>query len=150
MHSMFDALCYPPIWWNFSAVPAFCGVSDQILHCFYSFLQLLMACWCIWFIVTGDKRCFSCRYGISDHFRLYFRYYILDFCQLWPAFSLVYDRLGGQVSEQNGTGTLDKHFWRNCRYSILCVCSGLTSLSTIFQSYHNGVWFWQGAQCSVS
>ena len=26
---------------------------------------------------------------------------------------------------------------------------GLMSLSTIFQSYHNGVWMWQGAQCSL-
>ena len=29
------------------------------------------------------------------------------------------------------------------------VCSGLTSLSTIFQSYHDGVWLRQGAQCSL-
>ena len=27
-----------------------------------------------------------------------------------------------------------------------CVCSGLTWFSTIFQSYHNGVWLRQGAQ----
>ena len=26
---------------------------------------------------------------------------------------------------------------------------GLTSLSTIFQSYRDGVWIWQGAQCSL-
>ena len=26
---------------------------------------------------------------------------------------------------------------------------GLTSLSTIFQSYRDGVWMWQGAQCSL-
>ena len=26
----------------------------------------------------------------------------------------------------------------------VCVCSGLTSLSTIFQSYHDGVWLRQG------
>ena len=26
---------------------------------------------------------------------------------------------------------------------------GLTSLSTIFQSYCDGVWMWQGAQCSL-
>ena len=31
----------------------------------------------------------------------------------------------------------------------VCVNSGLTSLSTIFQSYHDGVWLWQGAQCSL-
>ena len=29
------------------------------------------------------------------------------------------------------------------------VCLGLTSLSTIFQSYHDGVWLRQGAQCSL-
>ena len=29
------------------------------------------------------------------------------------------------------------------------VCSGLTSLSTFFQSYHDGVWLGQGAQCSL-
>ena len=36
---------------------------------------------------------------------------------------------------------------------ILCVivvdCSVLTSLSAIFQSYHDGVWLRQGAQCSL-
>ena len=33
----------------------------------------------------------------------------------------------------------------------VCVCaySGLTSLSTYFQSYHDGVWLRQGAQCSL-
>ena len=45
--------------------------------------------------------------------------------QLWPLFSLVSDRLGGQVSEQKDAGTLDmvkkpiKSFCRTCRYSIL-------------------------------
>ena len=33
---------------------------------------------------------------------------------------------------------------------VVMVCSGLTSLSTIFQSYHDGVWLRQGAQCSLS
>ena len=32
-------------------------------------------------------------------------------------------------------------------YMCMCVYSGLTSLSTIFQSYHDGVWLRQGAQC---
>ena len=32
---------------------------------------------------------------------------------------------------------------------VVVVCSGLTSLSTIFQSYHDGVWLRQGAQCSL-
>ena len=31
---------------------------------------------------------------------------------------------------------------------ISYVCSGLTSLSTIFQSYDNGVWLQHEAQCS--
>ena len=32
-------------------------------------------------------------------------------------------------------------------FVCLFVCSGLTSLSTIFQSYHYGVWLWQRAHC---
>ena len=37
------------------------------------------------------------------------------------------------------------------RTDSICVvvCSGLTSLSTILQSYHDGVWLRQGAQCSL-
>ena len=31
--------------------------------------------------------------------------------------------------------------------SLKCVYSGLTPLSTVFQSYHDGVWLLQGAQC---
>ena len=31
---------------------------------------------------------------------------------------------------------------------VVVVCSGLTSLLTIFQSDHDGVWWWQGVQCS--
>ena len=31
----------------------------------------------------------------------------------------------------------------------VCVNSGLTSLSTNFQSYHDGVWLRQGTQCSL-
>ena len=39
----------------------------------------------------------------------------------------------------------------NMNATTVCVCvnSGLTSLSTIFQSYHDGVWLRQGAQCSL-
>ena len=34
-------------------------------------------------------------------------------------------------------------------FSVCCLFySGFTSLSTIFQSYRDGVWMWQGAQCS--
>ena len=35
-------------------------------------------------------------------------------------------------------------------FALLCLFDlGLTSLSTIFQSYRDGVWMWQGAQCSL-
>ena len=38
--------------------------------------------------------------------------------------------------------------WTMWRYhTVMCVYSGLTSLSTIFQSYHG--WLRQGAQCSL-
>ena len=33
--------------------------------------------------------------------------------------------------------------------SLKCVYSGLTPLSTVFQSYHEGVWLLQGAQCGL-
>ena len=33
--------------------------------------------------------------------------------------------------------------------SIKCVYSGLTPFSTVFQSYHDGVWLLQGAQCGL-
>ena len=33
--------------------------------------------------------------------------------------------------------------------SLKCVYSGLTPLSTVFQSYHNGVWLLQGAWCGL-
>ena len=32
----------------------------------------------------------------------------------------------------------------------MCVKFGLTPLSTVFQSYHDGVWLLQGAQCGLS
>ena len=32
---------------------------------------------------------------------------------------------------------------------VVVICSGLMSLSTIFQSYHDGVWLRQAAQCSL-
>ena len=31
--------------------------------------------------------------------------------------------------------------------SLMCVYSSLTPLSSVFQSYHDGVWLLQGAQC---
>ena len=33
--------------------------------------------------------------------------------------------------------------------SLKCVYFGLTPLSTIFQSYHDGVWLLQEAQCGL-
>ena len=33
--------------------------------------------------------------------------------------------------------------------SLKCVSSSLISLSTVFQSYQDGVWLLQGAQCSL-
>ena len=44
---------------------------------------------------------------------------------------------------------LDQNANRVIGQSIVVVCSGLTSLSTIFQSYHDGVWLRQRAQCSL-
>ena len=35
------------------------------------------------------------------------------------------------------------------RWNVVVVCSGVTSLSTIFQSYHDGVWLRHGGQCSL-
>ena len=40
--------------------------------------------------------------------------------------------------------------WKtSVQISSVFLCSGLTLLSTIFQSYHDGVWLRQGAQCSL-
>ena len=33
--------------------------------------------------------------------------------------------------------------------SLKCVYSGLTPLSAVFQTYHDGVWLLQGAQCGL-
>ena len=33
--------------------------------------------------------------------------------------------------------------------SLKCMYSGLTPLSTVFQSYHDGIWLLQGAQCGL-
>ena len=49
--------------------------------------------------------------------------------------------------------SLDKFEIKNLLAMCVCVCVcvylGLTSLSTIFQSYHDGFWLRQGAQCSL-
>ena len=38
----------------------------------------------------------------------------------------------------------------HCLNMSVCLFDlGLTSLSTIFQSYRDGIWLWQGAQCSL-
>ena len=62
-----------------------------------------------------------------QHFGSCFRYSILFLFSTLN--SLVFDRLGGQVSEEKEVGTLDKvkkliiFFLRNCRYGILyCQC----------------------------
>ena len=39
--------------------------------------------------------------------------------------------------------------WCTCKTIVDLFDLGLTSLSTIFQSYRDGVWMWQGAQCSL-
>ena len=39
--------------------------------------------------------------------------------------------------------------WHKLPYLVCLFDLGLTSLSTIFQSYCDGVWMWQGAQCSL-
>ena len=44
--------------------------------------------------------------------------------------------------------TLKLQYLENLKMTVV-VCSGFTLLSTIFQSYHNGVWLRQGAQCSL-
>ena len=60
---------------------------------------------CIWLIMTG----FSCRCRILDHCgHLLQRRHFVFLSTLSPVFSLVSDRLGGQVSAQKDAGTLDK------------------------------------------
>ena len=100
MHSVFHALFNPPIWWNFSVVPAFWPniycFSIQTRHfVFYSFLsccngrcshKLFQRNWpstpfqikCIWLSMTGYTRHFGCRYSIFHHFGSCFRYGILS------------------------------------------------------------------------
>ena len=58
-----------------------------------------------------------------------------------------------QVSDRCGLLVLYSISQNVMTYKCVCMCvcvySGLTSLSTIFQSYHDGVWLRQGAQCSL-
>ena len=55
------------------------------------------------------------------------------------------------VDQTSASGLYDQN--DQCNEHIPCVVvvvsSGLTSLSTIFLSHHDGVWFRQGAQCSL-
>ena len=80
----------------------------------------------------------------------------IRFWWLWPNFqghhtiktirmSLV-RTLSPEPHFQGHTRTLNVKFWPKM---LVCVYSGLTLLSTIFQSYHDGVWLRQGAQCSL-
>ena len=45
--------------------------------------------------------------------------------------------------------TRDKNCGFVFSFVVVVVCSGFTSLSTLFQSYHDGVWLPQVAQCSL-
>ena len=54
------------------------------------------------------------------------------------------------VDQTSASGLFDENDQYNAHIPcVVIVCSGLTSLSTIFQSYHDGVWLRQGAQCSL-
>ena len=55
------------------------------------------------------------------------------------------------VDQTSSSGLYDENDQYNepIPCAVVEVCSGLTSLSTILQSYHNGVWLQQGAQCSL-
>ena len=57
------------------------------------------------------------------------------------------------VDQTSASGVYDENDHFNphipCVVVVVVVCSGLTSLSTIFQSYHDCVWLQQGAQCSL-
>ena len=59
------------------------------------------------------------------------------------------------LSHDPETLSWTKHVDQTSAHPLYCCCScccclfGLTSLSTIFQSYHDGVWLRQGAQCSL-
>ena len=55
------------------------------------------------------------------------------------------------VNQNSASGLYDENDQYNEHIScdVVVVCSGLTSISTNFQSYHDGVWLRQGAQCSL-
>ena len=54
------------------------------------------------------------------------------------------------VDQTSASGLFDENDQYNAHIPcVVIVCSGLTSLSTIFQSYHDDIWLRQGAQCSL-
>ena len=55
------------------------------------------------------------------------------------------------VDQTSASGLYDENDPYNVHIPcvVVIVCSGLTSLSTMFQSYLGGVWLRQGAQCSL-
>ena len=55
------------------------------------------------------------------------------------------------VDQTSSSGLYDEkdQYNEHIPYVVIVVRSGLTSLSTIFQTYHDGVWLRQGAQCSL-
>ena len=56
------------------------------------------------------------------------------------------------VDQTSASGLYDENDQYNAHIpcvGVVVVCSGLTSLSTIFQSYHDGVWLRQGARCRL-
>ena len=53
------------------------------------------------------------------------------------------------VDQTSASGLYNENDQYNEHIPCVVVCSGLTSLSTIFQLYHDGVWLRQGAQCSL-
>ena len=55
------------------------------------------------------------------------------------------------VDQTSASGLYDENDQYNAYIPcfIAVVCLGLTSLSKLFQSYHDGVWLRQGAQCSL-
>ena len=69
-----------------------------------------------------------------------------------------FDKSGGLENKTTATAmaikvvaTTTSAFINNIQNNnvVVVVCSGLTSLSIIFQSYHDSLWLRQGAQCSL-
>ena len=57
---------------------------------------------------------------------------------------------GQNVDQTSVSGLYEENDQYNAHIPcVIVVCSGLTSLSKNFQSYHDDVWLRQGAQCSL-